>query len=179
MSTGEPTTDTPDDGGPDDETPDADGLEADETASGEPDAGALNDFNQQLIDEFRANDGEVSGPFEGAPLLLLTTVGARSGRPHTTPVVYTRDGERLVVIASKGGSPTNPAWFHNLVANPIVTVELGGEPEQRRAVVVDDDERARLYLAQAEAMPAFHEYQEKTERIIPVVALEPLGDDET
>ena len=87
----------------------------------------INDFNRQLIDEFRANNGKVGGPFERAPLVLLTTKGAKSGQPRTFPVVYTRDGDRIVVIASKGGAPNNPAWYHNLVANPEVTVELPGE----------------------------------------------------
>src|SRR5215510_8172345 len=86
-----------------------------------------NDFNRAIIEEFRANHGKTTGPFEHAPLLLLTTTGAKTGRRHTTPVVHTIDGDRLVVVASKAGAPTNPAWYHTLVANPTVTVELPGD----------------------------------------------------
>ena len=89
---------------------------------------AMQQFNQSLIKEFRENGGKaVSGPFVNAPLLLLTTTGAKSGKPFTTPLVYTKDGDRIVIIASKGGYPTNPAWFHNLKAHPTTTVELGKE----------------------------------------------------
>ncbi len=134
----------------------------------------ITDFNRALIAEFRANGGTVTGPFEHAPLLLLTTTGAKSGLPRTSPVVYTTDGDRLVVIASMGGAPTHPAWYHNLVANPTVTVELPGEQFEARAVPAQDDERARLYRAQADLMPTFDEYQQKTNREIPVVVLERL-----
>jgi deazaflavin-dependent oxidoreductase (nitroreductase family) len=131
------------------------------------------DFNSNLIAEFRENGGKVSGPFEHAPLLLLTTTGAKSGREHTTPVVYTRDGDdNLVVIASKGGAPSNPAWFHNLVAHPDVRVELPGQSFAARARVTDGDERDRLFGAQAELMPGFADYQKKTTRRIPVIVLE-------
>jgi len=106
------------------------------------------------------------------PLVILTTTGAKSGQTRTFPVVYTRDGDRLVVVASKGGSDQNPAWYHNLVANPTVTVELPDETYQARAVVVQGDERDRLYRAHADRMPQFDEYQTKTSRRIPVVALE-------
>ena len=132
----------------------------------------INDFNRQLIDEFRANNGKVGGPFERAPLVLLTTKGAKSGQLRTFPVVYTRDGDRIVVIASKGGAPNNPAWYHNLVANPEVTVELPGEKFVARASVATGDERARLWRVQADLMPNFDEYQQKTTREIPVVILE-------
>lgn len=128
--------------------------------------------NQAIIDEFRANDGKVGGAFAGAPLLLLTTTGAKSGQQRTSPVVYTTDGERLVVIASYAGRPTNPLWFTNLVANPEVTVEIPGEAFAARAVVAGIDDRDRLYAAQAAQMPAFAEYQAKTTRTIPVVTLE-------
>ena len=131
-----------------------------------------NAFNANLIAEYRANGGKVGGVFSGRPLLLLTTTGARSGQPRTTPLVYTRDGDRIVVIASKGGAPTNPAWFHNLVANPTVTVELGEEKFQAEAKVVAGAERDRLYDAQAAMMPQFAEYQTNTTRKIPVVVLE-------
>jgi deazaflavin-dependent oxidoreductase (nitroreductase family) len=131
-----------------------------------------NDFNTKLIDEFRANGGQVSGMFAGRPMLLLTTTGAKSGQQRTTPLVHTRDGDRIVVIASKGGAPTNPAWYHNLVANPTVTVELGTEKFPAKATVVTGTERDRLFAAQAAMMPAFAEYETKTTRKIPVVALE-------
>lgn len=142
-------------------------------ANGRPDADTLHDFNRALIEEFRANGGVIrSGPFAGRPLLLLTTTGAKSGRTHTTPLVYTTDGARIVVIASKGGAPTNPAWYHNLVAHPRAVVELGRDTFDVRATVTSGDERDRLFRAQADEMPAFKEYELKTTRTIPVVALE-------
>ena len=134
-----------------------------------------NNFNQQIIEEFRANGGKVGGQFAGAPMLLLTTIGAKSGQPRTSPMVYTTDGDRMVVIASKGGAPTNPAWFHNLVANPIVTVERGTEQFQARATVPDTAERDRLFNQVAAIMPGFAEYQRNTTRQIPVVVLEKLA----
>jgi deazaflavin-dependent oxidoreductase (nitroreductase family) len=133
---------------------------------------AVNDFNRNLIDEFRAAGGKVRGQFEGAPLLLLTTTGAKTGRTHTTPVVYLEDAGRIFVFASKGGAPTNPAWFHNLVAHPTVTVELPGETFEARAVPVEGAARDRIWTAQKELMPGFEEYEAKTERQIPVVELE-------
>ena len=132
----------------------------------------MNDFNQKVIAEFRANGGKVGPPFEGAPMLLLTTTGAKSGQQRTTPLVHTMDGDRLVVIASKAGAPNHPAWYHNLVANPTVTIEKGTERFQARARVAGDEERDRLYAAQARLMPNFAEYQQKTTRRIPVVVLE-------
>jgi deazaflavin-dependent oxidoreductase (nitroreductase family) len=131
-----------------------------------------NDFQKNVIAEFRANDGKVGGMFEGQPMLLLTTTGAKSGQPRLIPLVYTTDGDRLVVIASKGGAPTNPDWFRNLVAHPTVTVELGAETFQARASVAESPERERLYDQQAALMPGFAEYQRKTTRQIPVVVLE-------
>jgi deazaflavin-dependent oxidoreductase (nitroreductase family) len=131
----------------------------------------FNEFNKKVIDEFRANGGKVGEPFEGAPMILVTHKGAKSGVERTTPLVYSRDGDRLVIIASKAGAPNNPAWFHNLVANPDVTVEVGTEKYPARASVVTGEERKRLYDAQAEQMPNFKEYQEKTTREIPVVVL--------
>jgi len=133
----------------------------------------MNDFNRSLIADFRANHGRASsGPFVGAPLLLLTTRGAKSGEERTTPLVHTRDGDRYVIIASKGGAPTNPAWYHNLVANPRVTLEVGDERFEAVASVPVDEERDRLFGAQARVMPNFAEYQRKTTRRIPVVVLE-------
>jgi len=133
---------------------------------------SINEFNRKVIDEFRANDGKVSGPFERAPLLLLTTTGARSGESRTNPLAFTRDGDDLVVIASKGGAPSSPDWYHNLVAHPDVTVELPGETFSARARVAEEPERTRLYDAQATLLPNFVEYAQKTERSIPVVVLE-------
>lgn len=130
------------------------------------------DFNRAIIDEFRANGGKVAGPFEGRPVLLLSTTGAKSGERRTTPVVYLADGERLVIFASKAGAPTNPAWYHNLVANPDATVEVGTEEFEVRATVTSGAEREQLYARQAAIMPQFNEYAENTEREIPVVALE-------
>jgi deazaflavin-dependent oxidoreductase (nitroreductase family) len=131
----------------------------------------LHDVNQQVITEFRANQGKVGGQYATRPLLLLTTTGAKSGRTHTTPLAYTKDGERLVVIASFGGGPRNPAWYHNLVANPEATVEVGSERFRVKATVATGEERQRLYSRQAEQMPAFAEYQKKTSRQIPVIVL--------
>ena len=130
------------------------------------------EFNLQVIDEFRKNGGRTTGQFKDVPLLLLTTTGAKSGEPRTTPLVYSKDGDNVVVIASMGGAPNHPAWFHNLSANPEVTVELGTETFQARAVVPEDAERDRLFAQQAAEMPNFNEYQEKTERRIPVVVFD-------
>jgi deazaflavin-dependent oxidoreductase (nitroreductase family) len=129
-------------------------------------------FNNAVIDEFRNNGGQVTGMFAGAPLVLLTTKGAKSGTPRTTPIVYTTDGDNVVVIASKGGAPTNPDWYHNLVVNPDVTVELPTEKFEGRARVADGEERERLFRAQAELMPNFAAYEKATTRKIPVVVLE-------
>jgi len=135
----------------------------------------INDFNQSLIEEFRTNDGKLSGNFEGSPLLLLTTTGAKTGRTHTTPIVYLRDGEQVFVFASKGGAPTHPAWYHNLVANPEVTVELPGDRFGARAVVLEGAERDRVFDRQKVLMPNFAEYESKTTRLIPVIALERIA----
>jgi len=129
-----------------------------------------------LITDFRANGGEVtSGPFAGRPILLLTTKGAKSGQPRLAPVVYSRDGDHYVVVASKGGSPTHRAWYHNLLANPVVTVEVGGETFEARARVTERAERDRLFEQRAATNPNFAEYQRRTTRVIPVVVLERLG----
>ena len=134
---------------------------------------AMHEFNQGLMKEFRANGGKVlSGPFVNAPLLLLTTTGAKSGKPFTTPLVYTKDGDRIVIIASKGGFPTHPAWYHNLKAHPNVTLEVGKEKFQAKAVITKDPERQRLFDAQAKMMPTFNDYQKNTTRQIPVIVLE-------
>ncbi|MEV6596122.1 nitroreductase/quinone reductase family protein [Actinoplanes sp. NPDC051346] len=131
-----------------------------------------NDFHTPIIEEFRANNGRVGGWFEGTRLLLLTTTGARSGRPHTTPVGYLPDGgDRVLVIASAGGAPRHPAWFHNLLADPIVTVEDGVFTYQATATVLTGDERDRLFARAVEADPGWADYQAKTTRVLPVVAL--------
>jgi deazaflavin-dependent oxidoreductase (nitroreductase family) len=129
-------------------------------------------FNAAVIDEFRDNGGKVTGMFAGAPLVLITTTGAKSGRRRTTPIVYTTDGDRLVIIASKGGAPTSPDWYHNLVANPDVTVELPLETFEAWARVAEEPERERLYRAQAALMTNFDAYEKATTRKIPVVVLE-------
>jgi deazaflavin-dependent oxidoreductase (nitroreductase family) len=135
----------------------------------------VNEYNRRVIETFRANGGEVGGPYAGARLLLLTSTGARSGRSHTTPLMYLADGDRLVVFGTKGGAPTNPDWYHNLRANADATVEVGTETIRVRATIADGDERERLFAAQAERRPHFAEYAAKTRREIPVIVLEPLG----
>ena len=132
-----------------------------------------NAFNQGIIAEFRANAGKVGGGFAGAPMVLLTTTGAKSGKRNTPPLVCLEDGGRIVVFASKGGAPTNPAWYHNLRAHPTVTVEFGAETFEAQAEEVVGDERDALYRRQAERFPGFAEYEAKTTRRIPVVALIP------
>lgn len=131
-----------------------------------------NEWNQAIIEEFRANGGKVGGQFEGAPLLLLTTTGAKTGRRLTSPLMYNTDGDRLLIFASKGGAPTNPAWYHNLVANPRVTLEVGTETFDAMATVLHGEERDRLFQRHAEQFPGFAEYQANTTRTIPVIALE-------
>jgi len=130
-----------------------------------------NNWNKAIIDEFRANAGKVGGPFAGRTLLLLHTIGAKSGQERVNPVAYIADGDRLVIIASKGGAPTNPDWYHNIVANPLVTVEVGTEKFQVRATVSAEPERTRLYNQMIAMMPGFAEYLRKTKRIIPVIIL--------
>ena len=131
-----------------------------------------NDWNRQTIEAFRANGGKVGGMWEGRPLLVLTTTGAKSGQHHTTPTMYLRDGDRLLIFASKGGAPTHPDWYHNLVAHPQVTVEVGTVTYNATATVLTGEERDQLYARQAELYPQFGEYQRKTTRKIPVIALE-------
>lgn len=128
-------------------------------------------MNTALINEFRANDGKVSGNFEGWPLVIITTIGAQSGQERVSPLVHTADGDRIVIIASKGGAPTSPDWFHNIVKNPTVKVELPGETFTATATIETGAERERLFRAQAEAMPNFAEYEKATDRLIPVVTL--------
>jgi deazaflavin-dependent oxidoreductase (nitroreductase family) len=132
----------------------------------------FNDFNQRLIAEFRANSGVIgAGPFAGRSLLLLTTTGAKSGSQRTSPLAYTRDGDNYIIMASKGGAPTHPAWYHNLVAHPEVTVEVGAQRFPARATIAHGAERERLFNHMATQMPGFAEYQRKTTRQIPVIVL--------
>ncbi len=130
-----------------------------------------NDWNTKIIEEFRGNAGRVGGPFEGAPMVLLTTTGARTGRPHTTPLVPLEDGEHLYVFASMGGAPRHPAWYFNLLAHPDVTVERGTETYRATAAVITGEKRDRLFARQAALRPPFAEYQQKTTRKIPVIEL--------
>lgn len=132
-----------------------------------------NEFNRQVIEEFRANGGRVGGPFEGGRLLLLTTTGVRSGAKHTVPLGFLPDGgDRVLVIGSAGGSPRHPAWFDNLVADPRVTVEDGVFTYEAQAVVLQGAERDSVFARAAEADPGWGEYQAGTTRVLPVVALE-------
>jgi deazaflavin-dependent oxidoreductase (nitroreductase family) len=128
-------------------------------------------FNQGVVEGFRANGGVGSGRWANQPLLILTTTGARSGLPRVTPLLYSREGDHLVVIASKGGEPSHPDWYHNLVAHPEALVELGGEIFPVRAQVAEGAERRRLFDQQAAQMPFFAEYERRTPRTIPVVIL--------
>jgi deazaflavin-dependent oxidoreductase (nitroreductase family) len=131
-----------------------------------------NEWNAKIIAEFRANAGKVGGQFANATMVLVTTTGARSGKLRINPLVYLPDGKRIVIFASKAGAPTNPDWFYNLRANPLVTVEVGAETYQARAVIIEGEERDRLYAAQVKRFSAFGEYEAKTTRKIPVIALE-------
>ena len=134
----------------------------------------MNERNKMIIDEFRANGGKVGGPFEGKSLLLLHTKGAKSGQERINPVACIRDGDRLAVIASKGGAPTHPDWYYNVVANPQVTVEVGTEKFQAVAKVAEEPERTRLYEKMVGVMPGFDDYRRKTTRVIPVIVLAPV-----
>jgi deazaflavin-dependent oxidoreductase (nitroreductase family) len=133
------------------------------------------DFNTRIIDEFRANAGTVGGMFEGVPLLLLHHTGAKSDQERVNPVAYRRDGDRLVVFASKGGAPTNPDWYHNLLANPRATVEVGTDTIPVVARRAEGEERQRLWALQKADVPGFADYEARTRREIPVVILEPAG----
>jgi len=131
----------------------------------------VNDWNKKIIEEFRANDGKVGGNFAGRTLLLLHTIGAKSGQERINPVAYVKDGEHLVIIASKGGSPNNPDWYYNILANPQVTVEVGTEHFQADAMIAEEPERTRLYDQMVAIAPGFAEYRRKTTRQIPVIVL--------
>ena len=132
------------------------------------------EFNKGVIEEFRANAGVCGGPFEGAPMILITMTGAKSGRELCSPLVYSDDGDDLIIIASKGGAPEHPNWYHNLVANPTVKVEVGTEAWEATAQLTEGDERKRLYDQQAAQMPQFTDYEKsatESGREIPVFRL--------
>jgi deazaflavin-dependent oxidoreductase (nitroreductase family) len=130
------------------------------------------DFNRGLVEDVRAHGKPTSGPFVGRDVLILTTKGAKSGEERSTPLVYTWDNGHHVIVASKGGAPTHPAWYHNLTAHPVVTIETGGEKFQARAKVIDGDDYERLYKQHADINPGFWDYRKKTDRKIPVIVLE-------
>jgi deazaflavin-dependent oxidoreductase (nitroreductase family) len=130
-----------------------------------------NDWNRQIIEEFHANGGKVGGMFANSTLLLLTTTGAKSGQRRVNPLGYLAEGDRMYIFASKRGEPTNPDWYHNLLAHPDVTVEVGTETFEATATVLQGVERDRIYAKQAALVPNFAEYQTKTDRVIPVVEL--------
>ena len=132
-------------------------------------------MNRKVIDEFRTNGGVVGGYFAGIPLLLVTTTGARSGRPHISPLSYLVDGGRYVVAAAAGGAAANPAWFHNLITHPEVTVEVGDEAVEARAVVTTGEERDVLFERFTAQQPQLAVYQSRTTRQIPMVAITASG----
>jgi deazaflavin-dependent oxidoreductase (nitroreductase family) len=136
---------------------------------------SMNDFNAQIIEEFHANAGHVGGMFEGMPLLLLHHTGAKSGMTRINPLVYQQDGNRYVIFASKAGAPTNPDWYHNLKAHPNVKIEVGSDTIDVVASEADGEERDRLFRTQVERAPQFAEYEQKTDRVIPVIVLTPAG----
>ncbi len=136
---------------------------------------AVNDFNTQMIEEFRANHGKLGGPFQGATMLLLHTTGARTGKERVNPVAYQPLGDNFAVFASKAGAPTNPDWYHNLLAHPDTTVEVGDDTIEVTARVATGDERERIWERQKRDMPGFANYEQKTTRQIPVVVLERSG----
>jgi deazaflavin-dependent oxidoreductase (nitroreductase family) len=132
----------------------------------------LDEFNRTIIEEFRANGGLVGGPFEGAPILILHSTGARSGEERVHPLVYRSLERGYAIFASKAGADTHPAWYHNIVANPDVTIEVGTETKRARARVLEGAERAKVWEDQKRIMPNFAEYEANTAREIPVVVLD-------
>ena len=133
------------------------------------------DWNNKIIQEFRQNAGKVGAPFEGVPILLLHHTGAKSGTARINPLAYRADGDNYVIFASKGGAPTNPDWYHNLRKNPYVKVEVGTDTVAVKARVASGDERDRLWAVQKKEFPGFADYEQKTDREIPVVVLEPVS----
>jgi deazaflavin-dependent oxidoreductase (nitroreductase family) len=140
-------------------------------SKGETNVADVEDWNRGIIEEFRANDGKVGGRFAGRTLLLLHSFGARTGEERVNPLAYSVDGDRLLVFASKGGAPTNPDWYYNLIANPRATVEVGTETFPVEATVLEGAERERLWQRQVILIPAFGEYERRSGRAIPVIAL--------
>ena len=136
---------------------------------------SANDFNARIIEQFRANGGRVGEPFGNTPLLLMHHVGARTGTPRINPLAYLADGNRYVIFASKAGAPTNPDWYYNLRAHPDVTIEIGTDTLKATAHQATGAERERLFSAMAERNPSFAEYQRRTDRVIPVIVLEPVN----
>ena len=134
----------------------------------------MNDFNTNIIEEFRNNKGKVAGPFQGMPMVILTTKGRRTGNPHETPLVPLEDDGKLFVFGSMGGAPKHPAWFLNLRDNPRVTVEHGTDKFEAEAKIISGEEHDRIYAKQAQRVPQFAEYQTKTTRQIPVVELQQI-----
>jgi deazaflavin-dependent oxidoreductase (nitroreductase family) len=144
---------------------------SDEQKRDEAAVNTTNAWNLSVIEEFRANEGKVGGNFEGAPVLLLHTTGAKSGQKRVNPMMYLNQDERIFVFASKSGADTNPDWFHNLVSTPEVTLELGTETFAATATALTGEERERIFTTQEKLYPGFAEYQAKTTRVIPVVEL--------
>lgn len=133
-----------------------------------------NTWNKTVIDEFRANKGKVAGNFAGSPMVVVTTTGAKSGKPFTVPLMSLPEGKRQYVFASKGGAPAHPDWYHNIVKNPEVTVEYGTEKYKAKATILPLAKRDEIYGKQAKAWPQFGDYEKKTTRKIPVIALDPI-----
>lgn len=134
------------------------------------------DPNERIVEEFRNNGGKVGGPFQDAPLLLLHTRGAKTGQERVNPMMYLPlDGDNVAVFGSKGGAPTNPDWYYNLLADPRVTIEIGNDTREMSARVAEGDERERIWSRQKSDYPGFAEYERKTSRQIPVIVLEPAG----
>ncbi len=145
--------------------------DSNETTLGFQSVQALLDFNTKIIEEFRANGGKCGGQFEGNPMILLTMTGAKSGRRLTTPLSYCADGDDCIVFASAAGSPKHPNWYFNLVKNPDVQIERGEETYAAKALITEGKDRKDAFNLMVTAMPRFGEYQEKTEREIPVIRL--------
>jgi deazaflavin-dependent oxidoreductase (nitroreductase family) len=135
----------------------------------------MSDWNSKIIEEFRANGGKVGGQFEGAPLLLLHTVGAKTGQQRVHPVMYQSVADGYAVFASKGGAPTNPDWYHNVLVHPRVKAEVGTTTVELHARVAEGAEREQIWTAQKAAYPGFADYERKTSRKIPVIVLEPVS----
>lgn len=135
----------------------------------------MNDWNRNIIEQFRSNAGVVGGQFDGLPMLILHTRGAKSGAERLNPLAYLEFEGRMFIFASKGGAPNNPDWYHNLIAHPEVSVEVGTETHEMRAVPLTGEERDRIYAEQGSRVPGFIEYQQKTSRVIPVIELVPAG----